>query len=90
MRRRLLDSIPLRTAKWLGSAASVVGALIIAMNLGLVVHGFVLFLVSVILWSAAAWVQREAMVCAFVTSRQARCKFARNNDPLRGDFRVQS
>lgn len=60
MRRRLPDPIPLRTAKWLGSAAGVAGALIIAMNLGLVVHGFVLFLVSSILWSAAAWVQREA------------------------------
>lgn len=40
MRRWLPDSIPLRTAKWFGSAAGVVGALIIAMNLGLVVHGF--------------------------------------------------
>jgi hypothetical protein len=60
MRPRSLDSIPLRTAKWLGSAAGVIGALIIAMNLGLVVHGFVLFLVSSILWSTVSWVQREA------------------------------
>ncbi len=60
MSRRFPDSIPLRAAKWFGSAAGVAGALIIAMNLGLVVHGFSLLLVGSILWIAAAWVQREA------------------------------
>lgn len=51
--------IALRTVKWLGTATGIAGALIIAMNLGLVVAGFVLFLVSSILWSVVSWVQRE-------------------------------
>lgn len=50
----------LSVMKWIGTATGVAGALIVAMNLGLVAHGFVLFLVSSILWSLVGWMQREA------------------------------
>ena len=50
----------LSVMKWIGTATGVAGALIVAMNLGLVAHGFVLFLVSSILWSLVGWIQREA------------------------------
>jgi hypothetical protein len=53
------NAIQMQTAKWLGRATGIAGALIITLNLGLVVAGFVLFLVSSILWSAVSWVQRE-------------------------------
>lgn len=46
-------------AKWIGTAAGVAGAILIALNLGLVVYGFGLFLVSSILWTAVGWRQRE-------------------------------
>ena len=60
MRRINSNTPPLRIAKWLGTATGVAGAIIIAANLGLVVHGFVLFFISSILWSTVSWVQREA------------------------------
>lgn len=46
-------------AKWIGTAAGIAGAVLIALNLGLVVLGFGLFLVSSLLWAAVGWVQRE-------------------------------
>lgn len=46
-------------AKWVGTAAGIAGAVLIALNLGLVVLGFGLFLVSSLLWAAVGWVQRE-------------------------------
>lgn len=49
----------LSAAKWIGTAAGVAGATLIALNLGVVVHGFGLFLVSSLLWTAAGWMQRE-------------------------------
>jgi len=49
----------LTAAKWIGTAAGVSGAVLIALNLGLVVYGFGLFLVSSILWTAVGWLQRE-------------------------------
>lgn len=49
----------IRAAKWTGTAAGVAGAVIIAANLGAVSVGFVLFLVSSILWSLVGWAQRE-------------------------------
>lgn len=49
----------LSAMKWIGTATGVAGALIIAMNMGLVAHGFGLFLVSSILWSLIGWIQRE-------------------------------
>ena len=60
MRRRNLNTTPLRISKWIGTATGVAGAIIIATNLGVVALGFALFLVSSILWSAVGWVQREA------------------------------
>ncbi len=58
MRRRNLNATSLRIANWLGTATGVAGAVIIAANLGIVAHGFVLFLISSILWSAVSWIQR--------------------------------
>ena len=49
----------LSAAKWLGTAAGVIGAVLIALNLGLVVFGFALFLVSSVLWATVGWAQRE-------------------------------
>lgn len=49
----------LAAAKWIGTAAGVSGAVLIALNLGLVLYGFGLFLVSSILWTAVGWLQRE-------------------------------
>lgn len=49
----------LTAAKWIGTAAGVAGAMLIALNLGLVVYGFGLFLMSSILWTAVGWLQRE-------------------------------
>ena len=59
MRRRPSDTIPLLTAKWLGTATGVSGAAIVALNLGVVVEGFGLFLISSLLWTAVGWSQRE-------------------------------
>ena len=44
-----------------GSAQPLVyaGAIMIALNLGLVIYGFGLFLISSLLWSGVGWVQRE-------------------------------
>ena len=50
----------LSAAKWTGTVAGVAGAALIALNLGVVGYGFMLFLVSSLLWCAVAWVQREA------------------------------
>jgi hypothetical protein len=49
----------LDVAKWFGTGAGVSGAVLIALNLGLVAYGFVLFLLSSSLWLAAALTQRE-------------------------------
>lgn len=49
----------LNTIKWIGTIAGVSGAILIALNLGIVGYGFALFLVSSSLWLAAAVAQRE-------------------------------
>lgn len=49
----------LRAAKWVGTMLGVGGALLIALNIGTVVFGFILFLISSLLWSAIAVAQRE-------------------------------
>ena len=59
MRRRPSDTIPVLAAKWLGAAAGVAGAAIVALNLGVAVHAFWLFLISSLLWTAVGWSQRE-------------------------------
>lgn len=47
-------------AKWIGTGAGVSGAILVALNIGLVRYGFVLFLLSSLLWLAAAVAQRES------------------------------
>ena len=49
----------LSAAKWIGTGAGVSGAIMIALNLGLVIYGFGLFLISSSLWSVIGWLQRE-------------------------------
>jgi nicotinamide riboside transporter PnuC len=49
----------LGVAKWIGTATGVAGAVLIALNIGAVAAGFVLFLISSLLWSAVGWVHRE-------------------------------
>jgi nicotinamide riboside transporter PnuC len=46
-------------AKWLGTVCGVAGAIMIALNLGVVAYGFALFLVSSLLWGTVALIQRE-------------------------------
>jgi len=58
--RRLHREIPwLRPAKWIGANAGVAGAVLVALNIGVTGYGFVLFLVSSLIWSAAGIAQRE-------------------------------
>jgi hypothetical protein len=59
MMRRLPNANAMRIAKWTGTVAGVCGATVIALNLGIVGHGFVLFLVSSLLWTAVGFAQRE-------------------------------
>ena len=59
MRRRYPATLYQHVAKWIGTAAGVAGASIIALNLNVVVYGFMLFLISSILWGVVGWVQRE-------------------------------
>jgi hypothetical protein len=54
-----MNPTALNTTKWIGTAAGVSGAMMIALNLGIVGYGFALFLVSSLLWLAAALAQRE-------------------------------
>jgi len=57
---RLHREMPwLRPVKWIGTAAGVTGAVLVALNVGVTGYGFVLFLVSSLLWSAAGVAQRE-------------------------------
>jgi hypothetical protein len=54
-----MNPTALNTIKWIGTAAGVSGAILIALNLGMVGYGFALFLVSSSLWFAASLAQRE-------------------------------
>ncbi len=58
----------LALARWIGTGAGVSGAAIIALDLGVVVYGFGLFLVSSLLWSAIGWVQREPSLMLLQTA----------------------
>jgi len=49
----------LQPVKWAGTAAGVTGAGLVALNLGVTGYGFVLFLLSSLLWGAAGWAQRD-------------------------------
>ncbi|MBO6947202.1 MAG: hypothetical protein JJ855_04400 [Rhodospirillales bacterium] len=46
-------------AKWAGTSAGVVGAILIALNIGVVAYGFGFFLLSALFWAWVGWVQRE-------------------------------
>ena len=54
-----INPMLLATAKWIGTGAGVSGATLIALNLGIVVYGFALFLLSSLLWGSVALIQRE-------------------------------
>lgn len=51
----------LLAAKWIGTAAGVLGAVLIALDLGRVFvwYGYWLFLVSSVLWTAVGVIQNE-------------------------------
>ena len=52
------------SAKWISTAASVLGTMPVAVYLDLVVYGFELFLVSSLFWSAIGQLQREMSMVA--------------------------
>lgn len=54
----------LRGLKWLGTAAGILGALLVAANIPSSGWGFVLFLVSSLSWSAAGLLMREPSLVA--------------------------
>jgi hypothetical protein len=54
-----INPMVLGSAKWIGTGAGVSGAILIALNLGIVMYGFALFLLSSLLWGSVALVQRE-------------------------------
>lgn len=60
MRRAIRGHPALTAAKWIGTAAGIAGAALIALNLGVVAYGFSLFLISSTLWSIVGYAQREA------------------------------
>ena len=49
----------LTPAKWIGTATGIAGAVLIALNLGVVAYGFGLFLASSLLWAWVGWMHRE-------------------------------
>lgn len=49
----------LPAAKWIGTGAGVTGAVLVALNISISGYGFVLFLVSSMLWGAAGLAQRD-------------------------------
>ena len=50
----------LSAAKWIGTSAGVSGAIVIALDLGIVVYGFALFLLSSLLWGSVAPIQGQS------------------------------
>jgi hypothetical protein len=51
-----VNPMALHAAKWMGTADGVYGAMLNALNLGVVAHGFALFLLSSLLWGTIALV----------------------------------
>lgn len=45
--------------KWIGTAAGIGGGVMVALNLGIVEYGFMLFLLSSLLWCLVGLIQRE-------------------------------
>ena len=60
MMHKPFEPLPLRATKWIGTIAGIAGAGLIALNVGFVGYGFVLFLISSVLWTAAAAAQRDS------------------------------
>ncbi len=54
----------LRGLKWLGTAAGILGALLVAANIPSSGWGFIFFLVSSLSWSAAGLLMREPSLVA--------------------------
>jgi drug/metabolite transporter (DMT)-like permease len=54
----------LRVLKWLGTAAGILGALLVAANIPSSGWGFVMFLVSSLSWSTAGLLMREPSLVA--------------------------
>lgn len=54
----------LRVLKWMGTGAGILGALLIAANTPISGWGFVLFLLSSLLWTAAGLLMREPSLVA--------------------------
>ncbi len=55
----------LSVAKWVGTITGVAGAIVIALNLGFVIYGFYLYLISSVQWSIAGMgAARGQLVCA--------------------------
>jgi hypothetical protein len=52
----------LTPVKWIGTATGIAGALLVALNIGAVGLGFVLFAISSSLWAFAGWVHREMSI----------------------------
>lgn len=50
--------------KWLGTAAGILGALLVALNIPASGWGFVLFLVSSSAWTTAAAIMRDRALAA--------------------------
>ena len=46
-------------AKWIGTAAGIAGAIMVALNMDVSGYGFLLFLASSLLWCAAGVAQRD-------------------------------
>jgi nicotinamide riboside transporter PnuC len=66
--KSMTPSLHFRVAKWLGTAAGVCGATLIALNLGAVGYGFALFLISSLLWCAVGFAQREPSLVVLQTA----------------------
>jgi hypothetical protein len=49
----------LKAIKWIGTAAAVSGATLIALRIGMEGYGFILFLVSSVLWLAAGILEND-------------------------------
>lgn len=59
-----INPIVLAAAQWIGTAAGVFGAILVALNLGLVAYGFAFFLVSSVLWGVVGLIKREPSLVA--------------------------
>jgi hypothetical protein len=59
MKRARFKTGLLTPAKWIGTATGIAGAVLIALNLGVVAYGFGLFLASSLLWAWVGWMHRE-------------------------------